>query len=70
MPTPMSAITSSRCSSLTASTLSVTRTAPTVLPFEATGSAVNRMSWSSRSLWRSPWVSCPLSAVRISGRLL
>ena len=46
----MSAVTSLRCSSFTASTLSVTRTAPTVRRPEGTGSAVKRMSAFSESL--------------------
>ncbi len=68
-PTPTSASTSFRCSVFTASTLWVTRTAPAARPFTATGMAVKRRSSSSRSLWRSPWVGRPWSALRISGRL-
>ena len=49
-PTPASAITSSRCSLFTASTLWVTRTAPAARPFTATGTAVKRRSSSRRSL--------------------
>ena len=68
-PTPASASTSFRCSLCTASTLWVTRTAPAARPFSATGTAVKRRSSSSRSLWRSPCVGRPRSALRISGRL-
>ena len=54
----------------TASTLCVTRTAPTgsALPASSTGTAVARIVSSSVSLRRSCWSVSPPSAVTISGR--
>ncbi len=68
-PTAISASTSLRTSFCTASTLWVTRTAPTVRPARSTGTAVNRTSSPSVSLWRVPWPARPRSAAATSGRL-
>ena len=52
----------------TASTLWVTRTAPTRVPRSTTGTAVARISWSSVSLRRRSWTGLPrCSACAISG---
>ncbi len=59
-----------RVARATASTLCVIRTAPTVRPASAIGTAVARISWPSVSLWRRSWKRSPPSAVAISGRAL
>ena len=68
-PTPIRASTSFLTSDCTASTLWVTRTAPTVRPPRTTGTAVNSTSSPSVSLWRVPWSALPRSARATSGRL-
>ena len=64
----MSAIVSRRTSLLTASTDCVIRTAPVRRLPSTIGTAVNRRSWPSEALWRSPCLTLPASACWISGR--
>jgi hypothetical protein len=58
-----------RVARLTASTLWVTRTAPSGSPRASTGRAVARISSSSVCEWRCSWNVSPRSAAAISGRV-
>ena len=67
-PRPRRSAPARRCAPLvcTASTLWVTRTAPTVRPPRTTGTAVKSTSSPSVSLWRVPWSARPRSALATS----